>query len=476
MKRFACVASVLAVLALAAGADNPETQTVKQLMNKLHKGANAPLTRLKTALKSETPDWKKVQDASKELVVLGAGLPKTEPAKGDKANYEKLATSLFRRRQGPRRRRQERGQGPGPGRPRQARRLVQDVPLGPQGQVSPAGWPSTRRRRADRRSAVGRRFFSSVLALGRLPPHAKSCLTTLPPSTILIGRPRGLMFSLVGSILRAWQTLRSRSLTATGWSLTSVPSALEAPMTWPPLTPPPARATLKTRGKWSRPAFGLIFGRPAELAHPDDQRPVEHPAGLQVGDQRGEAGVDVAGELADPLVDRPGGCPSRWSGPRRTSRPPGPAGGRAGSPGRTGSGRRPSGPRRLVVEVERLHPGREDHAGRLAVERRVVLHPVGAAGHLEARVLQRVEQARAGARTGAGRLRRQDDVGRGLLRVGDHERLERRRRASPRRSVGPPMLTMCGRSNFGSPSSLATTQPKLGCLTVPVGEYPVWSW
>ena len=31
-------------------------------------------------------------------------------------------------------------------------------------------------------------------------------------------------------------------------------------MTWPPLTPPPARATLKTRGKWSRPALGLIFG------------------------------------------------------------------------------------------------------------------------------------------------------------------------------------------------------------------------
>ena len=34
----------------------------------------------------------------------------------------------------------------------------------------------------------------------------------------------------------------------------------ERPMTWPPLTPPPAMATLNTLGKWSRPAFGLILG------------------------------------------------------------------------------------------------------------------------------------------------------------------------------------------------------------------------
>ena len=95
MKRLACVASVLAVLVMAAGADDSETQTAKQLMNKLHKGANAPLTRLKTALKSDAPDWKQVQDASKELVVLGAGLPQTEPAKGDRANFQKLATAYY---------------------------------------------------------------------------------------------------------------------------------------------------------------------------------------------------------------------------------------------------------------------------------------------------------------------------------------------------------------------------------------------
>ncbi|MCA1686665.1 MAG: cytochrome c [Planctomycetia bacterium] len=95
MKRLATVAGVLAVLVLSAGADNSETQTTKQLMGKLHKGANAPLTRVKAALKAEPPNWKKAQDAAKELVILGAGLPKTAPSKGDKANYQKLATSYY---------------------------------------------------------------------------------------------------------------------------------------------------------------------------------------------------------------------------------------------------------------------------------------------------------------------------------------------------------------------------------------------
>ena len=94
------------------------------------------------------------------------------------------------------------------------------------------------------------------------PPRGqeKSSLTTLPPSTILIGRPWGLMFSLAGSIFKEWQRLASRSLTVTGLSLISLPSADEAPIDWPPLTPPPATRALKTRGKWSRPPVGLIAG------------------------------------------------------------------------------------------------------------------------------------------------------------------------------------------------------------------------
>ncbi len=57
MKRTACVASVLAVLIMAARADD-STPSIKEIMGKLHKGNNAPLAKLKTALKRNTPDWK----------------------------------------------------------------------------------------------------------------------------------------------------------------------------------------------------------------------------------------------------------------------------------------------------------------------------------------------------------------------------------------------------------------------------------
>ena len=73
MKRMACVASVLAVLIMAARADD-STPSIKEIMGKLHKGANAPLAKLKTALKSDTPDWKDVQDLSKDFVKLGRRL------------------------------------------------------------------------------------------------------------------------------------------------------------------------------------------------------------------------------------------------------------------------------------------------------------------------------------------------------------------------------------------------------------------
>jgi len=95
MKRAACMVSALAVLVLAAGADSANTPTIKQLMTKLHKGANAPVNRIKGQLKSDSPDWKVVQETSKELMLLGASLPKGEPKKGDKANYERLANAYY---------------------------------------------------------------------------------------------------------------------------------------------------------------------------------------------------------------------------------------------------------------------------------------------------------------------------------------------------------------------------------------------
>src|SRR6516164_7772707 len=79
--------------------------------------------------------------------------------------------------------------------------------------------------------------------------HANNSFTELPPSTILMGRSSGPIFSLRGLIFSDWQNEQKRSGTVTGRDLMSTPSVDEAPMTWPPLMPPPATATLKQRGK-----------------------------------------------------------------------------------------------------------------------------------------------------------------------------------------------------------------------------------
>ena len=70
----------------------------------------------------------------------------------------------------------------------------------------------------------------------------------------------------------------------------------------PPLTPPPARATLKTLGKWSRPAFGLILGvrpnSPIQTTSVFSSMPCRFRSRISVRETR----VDLGRELADFLV------------------------------------------------------------------------------------------------------------------------------------------------------------------------------
>jgi hypothetical protein len=55
MKRPACAAGVLALLVASglAGADDEETPTIKEVMQKRHKGADSPLAKLELALEAE---------------------------------------------------------------------------------------------------------------------------------------------------------------------------------------------------------------------------------------------------------------------------------------------------------------------------------------------------------------------------------------------------------------------------------------
>jgi len=78
-----------------AGADDAETPSTKAIMQKLHKGPKSAQGSLKTALKANPVDWKAVQDKTKDYVILGAGLAKNDPAKGDKAGWTALADAFF---------------------------------------------------------------------------------------------------------------------------------------------------------------------------------------------------------------------------------------------------------------------------------------------------------------------------------------------------------------------------------------------
>jgi cytochrome c556 len=89
------VASTLAVLALVAGAGADDPLSIKDVMGKLHKGANSPLAKLKTALKADAPDWKAVQDLSKDFVSFGAALAKNDPPRGEKADFEKRGNVYY---------------------------------------------------------------------------------------------------------------------------------------------------------------------------------------------------------------------------------------------------------------------------------------------------------------------------------------------------------------------------------------------
>ena len=64
----------------AAGASSDdETPSIKKVMTKLHKGKTSPLNTSKAALKSDSPDWTKVQKEAKVYRDLSAAMPKNDP-------------------------------------------------------------------------------------------------------------------------------------------------------------------------------------------------------------------------------------------------------------------------------------------------------------------------------------------------------------------------------------------------------------
>lgn len=100
MRSLICAASVMCLLVVAgvvsrsAGASDEAPATIDKIMDTLHKGRKSPLAALKTALKSQSPDWATVQKETKTYAKFAADLPKNDPPKGDSASFKKLAKSF----------------------------------------------------------------------------------------------------------------------------------------------------------------------------------------------------------------------------------------------------------------------------------------------------------------------------------------------------------------------------------------------
>jgi len=100
MKKWVLIAGSLLVVsaALVAGradAEDESTPSIKEVMDRLHKGANSPLNKLKAELKSDEPAWDEIAKQTKDFVILGAALSKNEPKKGSKASWNTLAEGYF---------------------------------------------------------------------------------------------------------------------------------------------------------------------------------------------------------------------------------------------------------------------------------------------------------------------------------------------------------------------------------------------
>jgi cytochrome c556 len=101
MKSLTCATSIASLLAIvglsnrtAGAADDAKPASIEKIMETLHKGKDAPLARLKAALKTQSPDWAKVQKESETYSTLAADLPKYDPPQGDSASFKKLAKTF----------------------------------------------------------------------------------------------------------------------------------------------------------------------------------------------------------------------------------------------------------------------------------------------------------------------------------------------------------------------------------------------
>ncbi len=101
MRKLTCMAVVLIVMPLSdlankpARSDDEKTPSIKEVMQKLHKGPGAELAKLKKDLAADSLNWTDIQEKAKAFETYGAALPKNDPPKGEKDDWKKLADSFY---------------------------------------------------------------------------------------------------------------------------------------------------------------------------------------------------------------------------------------------------------------------------------------------------------------------------------------------------------------------------------------------
>jgi hypothetical protein len=83
----AMVVGLIGIFVLA----EDKVPTIKEIMDKLHKGANPPIILIKRNLQSSDPDWEEIQKQTKEFMEMVEALEKNDPPKGDKGSWARLA-------------------------------------------------------------------------------------------------------------------------------------------------------------------------------------------------------------------------------------------------------------------------------------------------------------------------------------------------------------------------------------------------
>ncbi len=98
MRSLICTVSVMCLLVIAGvvsrGASDDAPATIEKIMDTLHKGKKSANAVIKTALKSQSPDWATVQKEAKTYTKYTADLDKNDPPKGDSAAFKKLAKAF----------------------------------------------------------------------------------------------------------------------------------------------------------------------------------------------------------------------------------------------------------------------------------------------------------------------------------------------------------------------------------------------